>query len=681
MLLLALSALTLGCVVPRAVDAQSTEPRLALVIGNAGYAPGALPTALNDAGLVAEALRSIGFEIMEGGDLSQPDMLRLMRDFLSRVEASGPDTLAFIYFSGHGVAFEGENYLLGVDARLARESEIPIQALQLSDLLRPLSDSPARAKVVMIDAMRPLPFRPQGQGLAPGLVAVGAPDGMLIAYASAPGTVTPDGQGPYGAYATAIAEMLRAPGVDLENAFTQIRTRTHQMTEGQQTPWNVSNLGDEIELVPPGAATADAPPPPPRREVRPMRALDPDEAYALAIEQDSLDRYVEFVEVYPESPYSERVWAMIRARREALAWMRALELNSREAYWTYLRRYPEGIYAYDAQRRLRRLSAPLLPPVGFALLAFAGVPLALRNEPRQYRPPYRLGPPPPQRFMRPPARFLANLPPPASRRAAPGTLPRLTAPIPVIPNLAPAPRRTPAGAGRPPRDGAPGTVRRTPPGGPAPAFAPSTAPGIATTPPPGASPQRSGRPPGAIAPPGVTRPGATPPSTTAPAIATTPPAGASPQRPGATLPPPSAPSTASPSPPARPSQQPGRPGVRPPGSPPGTAVRTPPPTAPGSAAPVQRTPPPPATVSRPPAPPPARPAAPPPAAVARPSPPPPARPAPAARPAAPPPPRVAAPPPARPAPPAARPAPQSAKPPACPAGKTLKVVGGKPVCA
>ena len=95
------------------------------------------------------------------------------------------------------------------------------------DLLRPFADSPARAKVMIIDAARPLPFQPQGKGLAPRLEAIDPPQGVLIAYASAPGTVAPDRPGDYGAYATAIAEMLRAPGTDLDTAFTHIRSRTH----------------------------------------------------------------------------------------------------------------------------------------------------------------------------------------------------------------------------------------------------------------------------------------------------------------------------------------------------------------------------------------------------------------------------------------------------------------------
>ena len=218
---------------------------------------------------------------------------------------------------------------------------------------------------MMIDAARPLPFQPQGKGLARGLEAIDPPQGMLIAYASAPGTVAPDRPGDYGAYATAIAEMLRAPGTDLETAFTHIRSRTHLTTEGQQTPWHVSALGESIELVPPEAATASVPPPPPIRQARPMRDIGPDEAYALAIEMDTLEGYTGFVQAYPGHPYTQRVWAMIRARREALAWMRALEINTPQSYWTYLRRYPNGMYA------LRRRTPPAPPRV--AVRAAAGL--------------------------------------------------------------------------------------------------------------------------------------------------------------------------------------------------------------------------------------------------------------------------------------------------------------------
>ena len=511
--LLALAAMALACAGAVPMQAQQqTEPRIAFVVGNSTYGPGAIPNALNDAGLVAEALRSIGFEIVEGGNLSQPDFIQGYREFLGKVEAAGPETLAFVYFSGHALSFEGENFLLGVDAQLARESDIPIQGIRLSDLMRPLADAPARAKVMMIDAARPLPFRPQGRGLAVGLASIEPPQGMLIAYSSAPGTVVPDRPGDYGAYATAIAEMLRAPGVDLDTAFTHIRSRTHLTTEGQQTPWHLAAITEPIELVPPAAAAsaAVAAPPPPRR-ARPMREIGPDEAYSLAIEMDTLDGYTGFVEAYPTHAYSERVWAMIRARREAMAWMRAQQINSPQSYWTYLRRYPNGMYAFDAERRLRRLGAPFAPPPGFAMVEFDDVPMALVDEPREYREVYRVGPRPPRILYAAaiPA-FIAALA--VARRdgsrddgrrdgrsgdgrrgdgrgdgrwggRGSGSLPTTVVAIPAVQGLTAAPRRDgPPGAGRPGGYGSRGGFAGRPPGGGSGGATPSATPGTAIAP-------------------------------------------------------------------------------------------------------------------------------------------------------------------------------------------------------
>jgi hypothetical protein len=426
----------------------SAQQRIALVIGNAAYAKGPIGTSLADGGLVAEALTSIGFEIVEGADVNQADLRRLFRDFLSKVEAAGPGAVAFVYYSGYGIEFEGENYLIPVDARLERDGDIPIDAVRLFDLLRPLADTPAAAKIVILDATRPLPFRIQGGRLARGLGAIAVTPGMIVGFSSAPGTVVPDGSGPYGAYATAIAEMVREPGIDLDITFARIRVRTHQATNGAQTPWNVSQeLNPQVALVPgapaatPGVPVVSAP----RRAPRPMRDIGPEQAYALAIEDDSLEGYTEYVRTYPDSPYTQRIWAIIRERREALAWRRVLLINSPEAYWTYLARYPDGMYAYDAERRLRRLSAGAQPPSGFRAMEFDDVPPPLDGEPTQLIDVYPAAPPPP-RLLGPPPAFIVGMPP-AARPGGRGLWRRQTNPFPVLitPPAAPRPGFVPRG--------------------------------------------------------------------------------------------------------------------------------------------------------------------------------------------------------------------------------------------
>ena len=715
----------------------AAQQRIALVIGNAAYPGGPLAASLADGGLVAEALGSIGFEIVEGADVNQNDMRRVFRDFLEKVQAAGPDAIALVYYSGYAVPFDGENYLIPVDARLARDSDIPIETLRLFDLMRPLADAPALAKIVILDAARPLPFRVQGGRLARGLAAVESVPGMLVAFSSAPGEVAEDGPGPYGAYATAIAEMVREPGLDLDTMFARIRVRTHEATNGQQTPWEVSQLNQVVMLVP-GAPLA--PPagasqgllapqtamgaPPVRRPPRPMTGIGAEEAYTYAIEQDDLPSYVEYVRVYPNSPYAQRIWARIRARREALAWRRALLFNTPEAYWTYLQRYPDGMYAYDAERRLRRLSAGLRPPPGFRMLEFDDVPPPVAGEPARLFDVYPAAPPPPRRLAPPPA-FIVTLPPPPRRDYGGGLWHRQQQTFPVIiaPPAGPRPGfgGAPAQQGQPPQgqQKGPAVVSPTPPGALPPA------------PPPGGPPQGQkgfgGPPPGfkgpgqgqqgqpgqgqqkgpAVVnqPPPAPPPGGPPPAPPQgqPKVVNQPPPGPPPGSPPPGGPPPGALPQGQPKivtqPPGSPPPGGPPPGVRslPPGGPaakgpppqqqlqpPPQVKAAPPPPPPQVKAPTPPPPPPPPQVKAAPPPPP-----PPPQVKAVPPPPPPPPQVKAPPPPPPPPPQVKAPPPPPPPPPQVRTAPPPPPPPQAqkgpppgkgPPGKKCEVVNGQQVC-
>src|ERR1044072_3030400 len=287
----ALAALFVIALPAVAQQQQPQQARIALVIGNAAYPKGPLQTSLADGGLVAGALPRLGFEIVEGADVNQSDFRRVFRDFLEKVQAAGPDAIVFIYYSGYAIQFEGDNYLMPVDARLERDSDIPIDGVRLFDLLRPLADIQAAAKIVVLDAARalpvpiprggvglfallrpladiqaaakivvldaarPLPFQLQGSPIARGLGAIESAPGMLVAFSSAPGTVAAAGPGPYGPYATAIAEMVREPGLDIDTLFARIRLRTNEATNGAQTPWEVSQLQQVVMLVP-GAPNA-----------------------------------------------------------------------------------------------------------------------------------------------------------------------------------------------------------------------------------------------------------------------------------------------------------------------------------------------------------------------------------------------------------------------------------------
>jgi len=151
-----------------------------------------------------------------------------------------------------------------------------------------------------------------------------------------------------------------------------------------------------------------------RAPPRPIQDIGPEEAYAFAVEQDDLPTYVEYVRVYPNSPYSQRIWATIRARREALLWRHALLDNSPDSYWTYVERYPDGMYVFDAHRRLRRLAAGDRPPPGWRMRDYDDVPMPLAGEPARMYDVYPPAPPP-RRWLAPPPAFIVGLPAPERR--------------------------------------------------------------------------------------------------------------------------------------------------------------------------------------------------------------------------------------------------------------------------
>ncbi|MBV8513528.1 MAG: caspase family protein, partial [Xanthobacteraceae bacterium] len=403
---------------------DGAEKRIALVVGNAGYQAGALKTAANDAGLIAQTLQAAGFDVAGARDLDQDSLRQAMRDFLSKAQSSGPNTVAFIYLAGYGVQLEGENYYVPIDAKLAQASDVPLEAVRVTDYTRPLAALKLKASMVVLDAGRANPFVKTGQPLAGGLALVDAEPGMLYAFNAAPGTVAPDGDGPYGAYAQALAEMIREGGLSPKDVFDRVRLRVNEMTKGAEVPWQSANILAQFQFF---ERAPDAPPPQvPAQQVqemrtRPIRDLGSQDAYAAALERDTLQGYLDFVAAYPDDPMAPRVQAIIAARREAITWRRTWIANTPDAYWSYLRRYPRGPHVYDCRRRLAELSAAFEPPPTFQMMAYdvpppppAEVVFVDRPVLAFYDPVFAFAPPPPPPvvFLAPPPPFWVALPPP-----------------------------------------------------------------------------------------------------------------------------------------------------------------------------------------------------------------------------------------------------------------------------
>lgn len=405
-------------------NAQQPEKRIALVVGNGAYAKSPLATTANDAGLIAQTLQAAGFDVVGARDLDGDTLRKSLRDFIQKAQASGPGTVAMIYFAGYGVQLAGENYFMPVDSNVTRDTDIPTEALRVSDYIRQLAAIPLKASIVVLDAARAQPFIEGGQPIASGLALVEPEANMLIAFNAAPGTVAPEEAGPYGIYAQSLAEMIRTGGLPLPEVFDRVRLRVNEASKGAQVPWNEQKITTQFSFF---ERAPDAPPPEAAPDQvaairsKPIRDLGVQDAYAAALERDTLAAYEEFLVTFPNDPLSKRVMAIVAARREAITWRRTYRTDTPEAYWSYLRRYPRGPHAADARRRLAILTAPPEPPPSFAMIDYDVPPpppeevvyidrsvLYFSDPDFGFAPP----PPPPVYYLPPPPPDFVVLPPP-----------------------------------------------------------------------------------------------------------------------------------------------------------------------------------------------------------------------------------------------------------------------------
>jgi uncharacterized caspase-like protein len=187
-------------------EAQAQD-RVALVIGNSAYrnVP-SLANPTNDAKLMADTLRALGFKLVGGGaqlDLDKPGFDRAVQSFGQELQGA---EVALFYYAGHGVQVRGGNYLVPVNANPTRESDVDFQMLDANLVLRQMESSGTRLNLVILDACRNNPFGGRGlRSTTGGLAQMQAPEGTLISFATQPGNVAVDGNDGHSPFTKALA--------------------------------------------------------------------------------------------------------------------------------------------------------------------------------------------------------------------------------------------------------------------------------------------------------------------------------------------------------------------------------------------------------------------------------------------------------------------------------------------
>lgn len=230
--------------------AHAGEKRVALVIGNATYASAPqLRNTLNDADDMSAALKVMGFEVVEGRDLTKEGMDRILARFARELQGA---QAALFYYAGHGLQFLGQNYLVPIDAKVEDQFALRFEATKLEDVISVLGANDG-VRILVLDACRNSPFierlaqsrGTRGLGLDRGLARIERSQGMLIAYATQANEVAEDGSGRNSPFTAALVDEIKRPGLEVATIFRHVQTRVNAATAGRQMPeLSLSLLGE-----------------------------------------------------------------------------------------------------------------------------------------------------------------------------------------------------------------------------------------------------------------------------------------------------------------------------------------------------------------------------------------------------------------------------------------------------
>ena len=302
--LLRLCPLLLAAALLFGADPAFAGKRVALVLANSAYqhAP-SLTNPVNDGAVIAKTLKEAGFDIVDSRhDLSAQETRRVLRDF---ADATRTADIAVVYYAGHGIEVEGSNYLIPVDAKLERDTDVYDEALSLDRVL--VAVEPAKQlRLVILDACRDNPFakrmkrtiasRAMGRGLAQ--VEPTSPN-TLIAYSAKAGFTAQDGDGANSPFTVALSKYLTTPGLDVRRAFGFVRDEVLKSTANKQEPFVYGSLGGEdVPLVPVKvvAAAPVAPVANPQADIR--------RDYELALQVGNKAAWDAFLAQHPDGFYA-----------------------------------------------------------------------------------------------------------------------------------------------------------------------------------------------------------------------------------------------------------------------------------------------------------------------------------------------------------------------------------------
>ena len=329
----------IACLLLLTAPAALAAERYALLVGNAAYEDAEpLDNPLNDIDLVGEALERAEFDVTRVSDLDHLAMVSALNNF-TRTAGKAGDPVVFVYFSGYAVQIDGDNYLLPTDASGRTLTGLRNRSLAVSQVADALRGLGKGLKVVLFDAAHENPF-PTLRDIREGLAAPKNAGGVHYAYAAEPGTAHAYDGTPISPFASAFADAASIPGIALEETFRKVADIVRERSKGGQAVWQSEADYGGFALGGKDAKVDEA-------EVAFY------EFAALADNREAYDRYL--------SRYPQGVFAAVAKRKVELLGRRFDGTHEDTGNLPYLtlsndRHDPCGRLAFAGKDRDRRLS-------------------------------------------------------------------------------------------------------------------------------------------------------------------------------------------------------------------------------------------------------------------------------------------------------------------------------------
>lgn len=226
-----------------------TEKRLALVVGNSKYYNGNnLQNATNDADSLNIVLTSLGFKVIKLKNQTKQQLETAIKNFTVLLKDYD---VGLFFYAGHGMDFNGENYIIPTDAEKLDKSDVQYRCVSTSWLQEKMAEAGAynKTNIIILDACRNNPFRSwrsfdDSKIWTPPL---NLPTGTIIEYAASQGQKASDGYGSNGLYTSILLKHIKTKGLEIEKVFKRVRSDLKQ--KGEQDPVTVSQLINDFYFV------------------------------------------------------------------------------------------------------------------------------------------------------------------------------------------------------------------------------------------------------------------------------------------------------------------------------------------------------------------------------------------------------------------------------------------------